>query len=81
MPVYALGMADIALSLMVLCAVVMIVAAFFAFRRGDRKQGGLMLVLAVVLAINVAIWTVPGPDGASPETLTSDRPAGDPLAD
>ena len=54
-------MADIALSLMVLCAAVMTVAAFFAFRRGDRKQGALMLVLAAVLAINVAIWTVPGP--------------------
>lgn len=58
-------MADLALSLMVLCAVVMSVAAFFAFRRGDKKQGGLMLVLAVVLAINVAIWTIPGPDEAS----------------
>lgn len=56
-------MADLALSLMVLCAVVMTVAAFFAFRRGDSKQGGLMLVLAVVLAINVAIWTLPGPNG------------------
>ncbi|WP_230292690.1 hypothetical protein [Croceicoccus sp. Ery5] len=58
-------MADLALSLMVLCAVVMSVAAFFAFRRGDKKQGGLMLVLAVVLAINVTIWTIPGPDEAS----------------
>lgn len=58
-------MADLALSLMVLCAVVMSVAAFFAFRRGDKKQGGLMLVLAVVLAINVAIWTIPGPDEAA----------------
>ena len=73
MPVYALGMADIALSLMVLCAVVMIVAAFFAFRRGDRKQGGLMLVLAVVLAINVAIWTVPGPCGVKYEVLKDFR--------
>ncbi len=54
-------MANIALSLMVLCAAVMTVAAFFAFRRGDRKQGALMLVLAAVLAVNVAIWTVPGP--------------------
>jgi len=74
-PDYALGMADIALSLMVLCAVVMIVAAFFAFRRGDRKQGALMLVLAVVLAINVAIWTVPGPGAATGETLAGETAA------
>ena len=75
--VYALRMADLALSLMVLCAVVMLVAAFFAFRRGDRKQGALMLVLAVVLAINVAIWTVPGPDGTSAETLVDGTAASD----
>ena len=69
------SMADIALSLMVLCAAVMIVAAFFAFRRGDRKQGALMLVLAVVLAINFAIWTVPDPDGATGGTLAGDAAA------
>lgn len=27
-------------------------------RRGERRKGGLMLVMAVVLVANVAIWTI-----------------------
>ncbi|GGD77694.1 hypothetical protein [Croceicoccus mobilis] len=58
-------MGDLALSLMVLCAAAMLGGAFFAFRRGDAKRAVLMLVLAIVIAANVAIWTIPGPDGTA----------------
>jgi hypothetical protein len=37
-----------------------------AWRRGLRKQAALMLVLAVVMAINVAIWAVPEKNGEVP---------------
>jgi hypothetical protein len=37
-----------------------------AWRRGLRKQAALMLVLAAVMAANVAIWTLPGKDGEAP---------------
>lgn len=53
------------LSLMVLTAVALVVGAGWLWRRGgSRKHAVLMLILAVVLGINVAIWTLPGPDGA-----------------
>ena len=33
--------------------------AWLLIKRKERKQGLLMLVAAVVLAVNVAIWTLP----------------------
>ena len=38
----------------------------FARRRGQRKQAALMLVLAAVMAVNVAIWTLPDASGEAP---------------
>ena len=35
-------------------------------RRGMRKQAVLMLVLAAVMAANVAIWVVPASGGSAP---------------
>lgn len=55
-----------ALSLLVLAALVLTGGAVFAWRRGQRKQAGLMLVLAAVMAVNVAIWTVPDATGEAP---------------
>ncbi|GGD41970.1 hypothetical protein [Croceicoccus pelagius] len=54
-------MSDIALSLLVLGAIAMCVGAWLAWNKGDRKRAGLMLVLAVIMALNVGIWTIPGP--------------------
>lgn len=55
------------LSLMVLAIIALIGGAVFLRRRGGaRKQVVLMLVLAVVLAINVAIWTLPAGSGVTP---------------
>lgn len=58
-------MLDTALSLMVLGAVALLGGAYFQWRRGNRKQAGLMLVLALVFAANVAIWAIPNEQGQS----------------
>ncbi|MBW8755001.1 MAG: hypothetical protein JF595_12780 [Sphingomonadales bacterium] len=53
-----------ALSLLVLTVLALVLGAVWLWRRGaPRKQVVLMLVLAAVLAINVAIWTLPGKGG------------------
>jgi hypothetical protein len=58
-------MLDTALSLLVIAAVALLGGAYIQWRRGNHKQAGLMLVLAVVMAVNVAIWSVPNEQGAS----------------
>ncbi len=67
-----------ALSLMVLTALALVGGAVFLWWRGGaRRQAVLMLVLAVVMAINVAIWAVPDRGGrilATPVDLSSARP-------
>ncbi|GGC22209.1 hypothetical protein GCM10011371_07330 [Novosphingobium marinum] len=55
------------LSLMVLTFFALILGAWYLWtRRGARRQAVLMLVLAAVIAANVAIWTVPDSDGTAP---------------
>jgi hypothetical protein len=56
-------MLDTALSLMMLASVALIAGAAFLFRRGERKRPGLMVLLAVVMAVNIVIWTVPDAGG------------------
>lgn len=58
-------MLDTALSLLVIAAVALLGGAYLQWRRGNRKQAGLMLALAVVMAANVAIWSVPNEQGRS----------------
>lgn len=58
-------MLETALSLMVIAVAALIGGAYFQLRRGNRKQAGLMFVLAVVFAVNIAIWAVPNEQGAS----------------
>jgi hypothetical protein len=57
---------DLILSLVMLTAVALIAGAVFQWRRGGRRQAGLMLVLAVVMIANVLIWTVPDSSGTAP---------------
>lgn len=59
-------MLDIVLSLLVLAALVLIGGAFVLYRRGFRKQAGLMVVAALVALMNVAIWTIPDSEGQAP---------------
>jgi uncharacterized membrane protein YqjE len=64
---------DIALSLVMLTVIALIGGAVFLFRKGLRRQAILMLVLAAVMAFNVAIWTVPTKSGSA---LVSTAPSG-----
>lgn len=58
---------DTVLSIMVLAALALVLGAAWLWRRGGaRKQAGLMLLLAAILAGNVAIWTVPDASGKRP---------------
>lgn len=58
---------EIALSLMVLVAIALVVGAIVLWRQGGRnKQVWLMLLLALIMAINVGIWTLPDASGKAP---------------
>ncbi len=57
---------DLVLSLLVLVAVALLGGAVVLWRRGVRKQAGLMVVLAVVMIVNVLIWTIPDGSGTAP---------------
>lgn len=55
---------DTVLSIMVLACLALMLGAVALWRRGgQRKQVLLMLVLAAVVAANVAIWVVPDQQG------------------
>ncbi|MFM5885473.1 MAG: hypothetical protein ACKOQ3_09160 [Novosphingobium sp.] len=59
-------MSDTILSILVLAAIAMVLGAIAWWRRGMRKQAALMLVLALVIAGNVAIWVLPDASGKAP---------------
>jgi len=64
-------MQETALSLAVLMVIALPLGAFALWRKGgSRKQIALMLVLAAILAANVAIWVVPMKGGAAPVSET-----------
>lgn len=63
-----------ALSLMMLAIIALSGGAIFLFRRGGaRKQAALMLALAAILAVNVAIWTLPSGGGSAPISAANPR--------
>jgi hypothetical protein len=60
-------MQDTALSLATLMIIALPIGAWVLWKRtGQRKQAVLMLILAAILAANVAIWVMPLQDGAAP---------------
>jgi len=59
-------MIDAVLSLLVLAGLALVAGAVVLWRRGVRRQAVLMVVLAIIAAINVAIWTVPDSQGRAP---------------
>lgn len=64
----------IAMSLAVLSAFALVLGAWAVWRRGgSRRQVVLMLVMAAVMAANVAIWTVPDRTGKSPMAAQPDQ--------
>jgi len=55
------------LSIMVLAAIALLGGALWLWRNGgSQRQIALMLLLAVIIAGNVAIWVLPGADGNAP---------------
>lgn len=56
-------MADLLLSLAMLGAVILLGGAYLVLRRGDKKHALLMVIAALVVFANVAIWMVPLPAG------------------
>ncbi|QWC56389.1 hypothetical protein F7D01_04150 [Erythrobacter sp. 3-20A1M] len=63
------------LSLLVLATIALTLGAVVLWRRGVRKQALLMLVLAAIAVVNIAIWTLPGADGAAPVDRVPGREA------
>ena len=60
-------MLDTVLSITVLAAILLVIGAFFMWRRtGNVKNALLMVLLAVVALLNVAIWTLPDASGDAP---------------
>lgn len=60
-------MLDIVLSIVMLAAFLLVVGAFFLWRRtGEAKRPLLMVLLSLIAIANVLIWTVPNADGSSP---------------
>lgn len=59
-------MMNLVLSMMMLAAFALLLGAFVLWRRGVRKQAGLMVLLAVIAVVNVLIWTVPDAGGQAP---------------
>ncbi len=55
-----------ALSALVLTMIALVLGGIYLLRNGGmRKQALLMFVLAAVMAVNVAIWTLPDSAGQS----------------
>ena len=67
---------DTVLSVVVLAAFSLVAGAIYLWRKGVRKQAGLMLVLAVVMIVNVLIWTLPDSGGTAPLDRAAEGPAG-----
>jgi K+-transporting ATPase A subunit len=57
---------DLVLSVLVLAAIALTFGAVVAWRRQARAKAALMLVLALICAVNVAIWTLPDSSGEAP---------------
>ncbi|NKJ02104.1 hypothetical protein FHW92_004206 [Novosphingobium sp. SG707] len=49
----------------VLAVILLVIGSGALWRRGVRKQAILMIVLAVILGANVAIWSLPPPAALS----------------
>jgi len=67
---------DAVLSVVALAALALVAGAIYLWRRGVRKQAGLMLVLAGVMIVNVLIWTLPGSGGTAPIDRAAAGPEG-----
>ena len=61
------AMLNTALSLMMLTIIALVLGAIYLLRKGGmQKQALLMLFLAMVLGVNIGIWTLPDDSGKAP---------------
>ena len=64
---YAGRIMALILSILMLATLLLLAGAFVLWRRGGSlKQVLLMVLLAVVMAVNVGIWTLPDASGTAP---------------
>jgi len=64
---------NIILSIVMLAAFALVGGAIFFWRRtGEIKQAALMVVLALVMVVNVLIWTLPDASGVAPVDQVED---------
>ena len=66
---------DTVLSVVTLAAIALVAGAFYLWRKGVRTQAGLMLLLAVVMVVNVLIWTLPDAGGTAPLDRAAEGPS------
>ncbi|APE29190.1 hypothetical protein [Aurantiacibacter gangjinensis] len=59
-------MFDLILSIIILAAIALFIGAVVLWRKGVRKQAGLMALLSFVMIANAAIWLAPMEDGTTP---------------
>ena len=59
-------MLDVVLSLVMLAALALLAGAAVLWRRGVRRQAGLMALLVLVMLGNVAVWAIPEEGGVAP---------------
>ncbi|MDP3676429.1 MAG: hypothetical protein Q8R44_15250 [Novosphingobium sp.] len=58
---------DMALSLLMLGALVLLAGALYLWRsRNERQRPLLMVLLAMIMLVNVGIWTLPDASGEAP---------------
>ncbi len=71
---------DTVLSVVALASFALLLGAIHLWRRGVRKQAGLMLALAAVMLVNVLIWTLPDSGGTTPIARAAAGPQASPEA-
>ena len=52
-------MGDMLLSIVMLAGFALLAGAVMVFRHGDRRRALLMIVAALIMFANVAIWMIP----------------------
>ena len=68
------AMLNTALSLMMLTIIALVLGAIYLIRKGGMtKQALLMLFLAMVLGVNIGIWTLPDDKGQQKEMIGRGR--------
>ena len=61
-------MLETMMSILMLTGIVMIGGAILVFRGGDRRRALLMVIVALVMFANVAIWMMPVADTPAAHT-------------